>query len=185
MTGTSKAEQPVAVVLGGATATGSAIADRLRRAGFVVLGAVPAEEGLISVLVTAPGPDVGVPFGAAEDAEWRRALDSHLRTPVDACRAVLPNMIEARRGTVVLLASAAAAVAGPSPAAYGAAAAGTILGFARSLAVEVAPHGVRVNCVVVSDEAAAAVAETVAFLLRDGDFYVGQVFAPSAGQGAT
>ncbi len=61
-------------------------------------------------------------------------------------RAVLPGMVEARFGRVVMVASTAAL----KPYAYVApyvAAKHALLGFARSLALEVAARGVTVNCV--------------------------------------
>ena len=92
------------------------------------------------------------------------------------------------------------AFAGVPGEAYQAAATGTLLAFTKSFALEVAPEGVRVNCIAVgpaADEAAGRaagkpvrsggpltpdeVADTVAFLIRDGDFFVGQVFEPAAG----
>ncbi len=112
-------------------------------------------------------------------------------------------MIEAGYGTVVIM-SSWLALAGIPGQAYQAAATGTLLSFTKGFAMEVAPAGVRVNCVAVGPAASGSeqdvlkegmglsmplgrhdspdeVAETVAFLVKDGDFYVGQVFEPFAG----
>ena len=66
----------------------------------------------------------------------------------NACAAVVPDMVRAGRGTVVAL-SSWLAFAGVAGEAYQAAATGSILAFIKSFAVEVAPEGVRVNCIAV------------------------------------
>jgi NAD(P)-dependent dehydrogenase (short-subunit alcohol dehydrogenase family) len=107
-----------------------------------------------------------------------------LGTTVNACAAVGPAMVQAQRGTIITL-SSWLALAGIAGEAYYAAATGSILAFTKSFAIEVARHGVRVNCIAVGplDRGVRAVdiAETVAFLINDGDFFVGQVLTPAAG----
>jgi 2-hydroxycyclohexanecarboxyl-CoA dehydrogenase len=210
MSGGSAAARPVALVMGAASKVGSTIARRLAADGFAVAGIdivdsdtslalvadatneaalgtavarVTAKLGPIDVLVTGLGEPASAEFTALDGARWRLLLDSHLRAATNACRAVLPGMLAARRGTVVTLATHAALFGGGSSEAYEAAAAGTIIGFTKSVAVEMAPHGIRVNCVAAPrDGSGGAVTDTVAFLAREGDFYVGQVFIPSAGK---
>jgi NADP-dependent 3-hydroxy acid dehydrogenase YdfG len=151
-----------------------------REALAAALRSVVERLGPVSVLVTAVDVGDGDVFGSLDDATWRRLLHAVLGGTGNACAAVLPDMLEAGRGTIVTL-SSRAAVDGGAGETYRAAATGTILAFTRSLAVEVAPKGVRVDCV--AGGSPANVAETVAFLVRDGGFYVGQVFMP-AGEGA-
>jgi 2-hydroxycyclohexanecarboxyl-CoA dehydrogenase len=93
--------------------------------------------------------------------------------------------VHAGRGTVVTT-SSWMALAGIPGEAYQAAATGSILAFTKSFALEVARHGVRVNCIAVGPLEAdntlpAQVADTVVFLVDDGDFFVGQVFSAAAG----
>lgn len=204
------AARPVALVMGAAGKVGSTIARRLAADGFAVAGIdvvdsdtslalvadatddaalratvarVTAKLGPIDVLVTGLGDTASAEFTTLDGARWRLLLESHLRAATNACRAVLPGMMAARRGTVVTLASHAALLGGGPSEAYEAAAAGTIIGFTKSVAVEMAPHGIRVNCVAAPRySSGVAVADTVAFLAREGDFYVGQVFIPSAGE---
>lgn len=71
------------------------------------------------------------------DAEIRRSL----MTTLYGCRAVLPGMIEAGGGTIVNVSSVA--TGGINRAPY-AAAKGAVNALTRALAVEAAPHGVRV-----------------------------------------
>lgn len=196
-----------AVVTGAAGRRGRAVVARLEEEGYAVagidlrpspgvisvaadvtdrdalaaaIGSVAERLGPISVLVTAVDVGDGDAFGSLDDGTWRRLLRAVLGGTGNACASVLPGMLEAGAGTIVTL-SSRAAVDGGAGETYRAAATGTVLAFTRSLAVEVAPQGVRVNCI--AGGTPASVAETVAFLVRDGGFYVGQVFMP-AGEGA-
>ena len=145
---------------------------------------IARELGPIAVLVTAPDHHDAAPFGEMSAARWQRLLLAHLGTTVNACAAVGPAMVEAGRGTIITL-SSWLALAGIGGEAYYAAATGSILAFSKSFAIEVAPHGVRVNCIAVGplDRGVRPedIAETVAFLVHDGDFFVGQVLTPAAG----
>ncbi len=105
-----------------------------------------------------------------EPAEWDRTLDTNLRAMYLLTRAAAPELIK-RRGAVVNLSS----VAGPRPyanlMAYVVSKAG-VDAFTRCAALDLAPHGVRVNAlnpgVVVTElqTATRAVADYPAFLER-------------------
>jgi 2-hydroxycyclohexanecarboxyl-CoA dehydrogenase len=215
--GTVNAGKRVALVAGSAGRVGSTIVSRLRAEGFAVGGLdeeggpadlaisvdltnraattaaaarVATELGPISVLVTAPEHYDSARFGEMSPERWQRLLSAHLGATTNSCAAVVPGMVRAGHGTVVTISSwlALAGIAGES---YYAAATGSILAFTKSFALEVAPKGVRVNCIAVGplhetirttvhvtpDE----VADTVMFLVNDGDFFVGQVLGPVAG----
>ncbi|MDT5412933.1 MAG: 2-hydroxycyclohexanecarboxyl-CoA dehydrogenase [Mycobacterium sp.] len=151
---------------------------------------VANELGPIAVLVTAPEHYDAARFGEMSPERWRRLLSAHLGTTTNACAAVVPGMVEAGRGTVVTLSSwlALAGIPGES---YFAAATGSILAFTKSFALEVAASGVRVNCIAVGPLHETSrtpvhitpddVADSVMFLVEDGDFFVGQVLSPAAG----
>lgn len=195
-----KAEK-VALVSGLAGGVGGTVAARLKAAGFLVATIDDAdlldrgrsvaaakrvvdELGPISVLVTCPSLHFSAPFGAMDPGRWDQLLQAHLGTTTNACAAVVPAMVAVGRGTVVTTSSwlAYAGIAGES---YFAAASGSILAFTKSFALEVAPKGVRVNCVAVGPldrgVTPADIAETVMFLVDDGDFFVGQVLSAAAG----
>lgn len=155
-----------------------------RQAVARAVDAVVAEMGPIAVLVTVSGCHDAAPFGELSRDRWRRLLDAQLGGTVNACAAVLPAMVDAGAGRVVTTCSWLA-LAGIDGEAYAAAATGSILAFTKSLSLEVAPCGIRVNCVVVGPQAGhlIAVADTVSFLADDADggFFVGQLFTPAAG----
>jgi len=114
---------------------------------FVAADAARPPEGLrADILVNAAGAAESAPFPRTTDDDFRRAVEANLMPAVALTRAVLPGMVEARFGRVVMVASTAAL----KPYAYVApyvAAKHALLGFARSLALEVAARGVTVNCV--------------------------------------
>jgi gluconate 5-dehydrogenase len=80
-----------------------------------------------------------------EDA-FAALLDAHLTAAYRLCRLLTPAMIAAGRGAILNLTSIAGPMAGPGDPGYTAAKAG-LEGLTRSLAVGLAPQGVRVNAV--------------------------------------
>ncbi len=85
-------------------------------------------------------------YGAVEDVsaeEWRRQFDVNLFGAVEATRAVLPAMRQARRGTIVNVSSVAGKIAIPFAAPY-CASKHALEALSDSLRVEVAPYGIRV-----------------------------------------
>jgi len=81
-------------------------------------------------------------FGAAE---WDRVLAINLRGPYLAARAALPHLRRSGNPSIINAASIASSLARPHTLAYAASKAGVVQ-LTRSLALELAPHGIRVNC---------------------------------------
>ena len=77
---------------------------------------------------------------------WRNVLDANLTATFLCCRAVTVLMKNQRAGAIVNISSDIAYSGGENRAAYAAAKAG-ILGLTRTLALELAPAGVRVNAI--------------------------------------
>ena len=150
------------------------------------------------------------PVPEMDDAYYNAVLDANLYSTVACCRAVLPNMIRRRSGTVINVSSVAARIGGGNGAALYAAAKGAVSTFTRGLAREVAGHGIRVNAIspgtiatpfherFTSPEALAAVTATIpmgrlgradelvgptVFLASDASSYVtGQIIEVNGGQ---
>jgi NAD(P)-dependent dehydrogenase (short-subunit alcohol dehydrogenase family) len=70
----------------------------------------------------------------------------NVRAPLLLTAAVVPSMTERRRGSIINLSSVSALVGTPKRAAY-AASKGALDAATRSLAMELGPHGIRVNSV--------------------------------------
>lgn len=80
------------------------------------------------------------------DADWRGVMSADLDGVFHCCRVALKPMIRAKRGKIVTISSVWGLRGASCEAAYAAAKAG-VVGLTRSLAREVGPSGVTVNCV--------------------------------------
>jgi 2-hydroxycyclohexanecarboxyl-CoA dehydrogenase len=102
--------------------------------------------GRIDVLVNNAGWDKASLFTESDPADWDRAIAVNLYGVLHTCKAVLPVMAAQGRGAVVNLGSDAGRVGSSGEAVYSAAKGG-IIAFTKSVAREMAPHQIRVNCV--------------------------------------
>ena len=107
---------------------------------------VTAELGPIHGLVNNAGIDVIKPFIDSTEDEWDRIIEVNLKGTIQCCRAVLDSMIEAKTGRIVSIASDAGRVGSSGEAVYSASKGG-VIAFSKTLAREVARHGITVNCV--------------------------------------
>jgi SDR family mycofactocin-dependent oxidoreductase len=86
-------------------------------------------------------------FGPLRDMPydvWRDVVDVNLTGVATSIRAVVPHMVERRAGRIVATASAVGREGGPNNANYAAGKWG-VIGFVKSLAIELAPLGITVN----------------------------------------
>jgi NAD(P)-dependent dehydrogenase (short-subunit alcohol dehydrogenase family) len=87
------------------------------------------------------------PLLETSDEDWHGLLASNLHGYFYGCRAAARSMVEAGTGgRIINMSSAARTQAVPEFSAY-TAAKGAIMGLTRSLAVELAPHGINVNAI--------------------------------------
>lgn len=100
----------------------------------------------IEALVNCAGVSRVGRFLDADDSDWRRLIDVNFTAAMTACHVLLPGLIARAKGSVVNIISDSARVGASGEAVYSAAK-GALAAFTRSIAQEVGPKGVRVNCV--------------------------------------
>lgn len=107
---------------------------------------VRAKLGPVEVLVNNAGVAQFRLFDEITDEEWRRMMSVNLDGAFYCARAVAPEMISRKRGSILNV-SSVWGVQGASCEAHYAAAKGAVIALTKSLAKELGPSGIRVNCV--------------------------------------
>ena len=105
-----------------------------------------SEFGHVDILVANAGIES---FGKAwelTDDQWDEMIAVNLTGVWKSARAVVPHMVERRTG-VILMTSSIAGLKGLANQAHYCAAKHGVVGLMRDLAIELAPHGIRVNTV--------------------------------------
>ena len=162
-----------AVVTGGASGIGRAVAQRLRSDGFrvAVIDLSPTDDGFghvadvsdraqvdaavaeireqfgpILVLVNAAGVEGFKKFSNMSFQEWSKVIDVNLNGVFHTIQAVLPDMLEEGWGRIVNISSSSTHSGQPFMAHY-VAAKSAVNGLTKSLALEYGPSGITVNAV--------------------------------------
>jgi 2-hydroxycyclohexanecarboxyl-CoA dehydrogenase len=223
-----------AVITGAASGIGAACAALLRREGWLTAGidlrvsdtdlpatvdvtdragvvaavdAAARRFGRIDLAVSAAGYyEEGIDVADITREQWDRMLAVILGGTVHTCAAVLPHMLARGQGAIVAI-SSELALAGSTTDLHYVAAKGAVLGLVKSLAMEVAQTGIRVNAVapgptdtplLASDSLwrrpeylatlplgrlvrPAEIADSVYYLATEGSMYCGEVLSPNAG----
>jgi 3-oxoacyl-[acyl-carrier protein] reductase len=104
------------------------------------------ELGPIEVLCAGAGRTRDTLLGASEPADFESLFQVNVQGVANVCREAARRMISRRRGAIVALSSVAAQRPGRGQSNY-AASKGAVEALVRSLAVELAPRGIRVNAV--------------------------------------
>lgn len=116
-----------------------------------LMTAATARLGGLDVLVNNAG--VAGPAGPVEEMDvdgWRRTLDVNLTGTFLCCRAAVPHLKAAGGGSIAVMSSNAGTMGLPYRAPYVATKWG-LIGLVKTLAMELGPHGIRVNAVCPGD----------------------------------
>ena len=102
--------------------------------------------GPVDILVNNAGASESHKFVGHPDELWARMLEINLTGVYRVCKAVVPGMIERKRGRIITIASISSKVGARYVAAYTASKHG-VLGLMRALAVELNSFNITVNCI--------------------------------------
>jgi len=105
-----------------------------------------AEFGRLDILMNNAGIQTVAPVEEFPEDRWDAIIGINLSSVFHAAKAALPHMKAAGRGRIVNLASAHGLVASPFKSAYVAAKHG-VMGFTKTLALEVAEQGITCNAI--------------------------------------
>jgi len=110
------------------------------------VGRAEAALGPFDGLVNNAGITRDAPLVLADPADWQAVLQTNLTGTWNLCRVLGFRFMKQRAGSIVNMSSVAGVKGNKGQTAYAASKAG-IIGLSRSLAKEVAGHGIRVNVV--------------------------------------
>ncbi|MCD4533641.1 SDR family oxidoreductase [Nocardioides sp. cx-169] len=100
--------------------------------------------GTVGIVVTSAGVARSEPFVGISLASWNQVMAVNLTGTFNCVQTVVPGMIEAGWGRVVLISSSSAQRGAPTMTHY-AASKGGVIAFGKTLALELAPQGITVN----------------------------------------
>ena len=137
--GNTAAAEALAKDLGARWVRADVVDERAVQAMFETVGGV-------DVLVCSAGIALLRQFQDTTAADWQRIMSVNLGGTVNCIRAALPHMLRNKFGRIVTVSSMWGVTGGSCESAYSASKA-ALIGLTRSLAKELGPSGITVNCV--------------------------------------
>jgi NAD(P)-dependent dehydrogenase (short-subunit alcohol dehydrogenase family) len=110
------------------------------------VGAAVHAFGRIDILFNNAGTNIRKNVVDMPDEDWHTIMDTNVKGAFLVARAVARQMVRQGSGTIINMSSMSAASAEPTKAVY-AASKGAIALLTKGLALELAPHGIRVNAI--------------------------------------
>ncbi|HRN61585.1 MAG TPA: 3-oxoacyl-ACP reductase FabG [Luteimonas sp.] len=145
-----------------------------------LVDAIAKDIGAVSILVNNAGITRDNLLMRMRDEDWQAILDTNLTSVYRSSKAVMRNMMKARKGRIINIASVIGVTGNAGQTNYAAAKAG-IIAFSKSLAKEIGSRGVTVNVVApgfIETDMTAALPEEVKSAM------VGQIALGRLGQAA-
>jgi len=102
--------------------------------------------GAVDILVANAGIWKEAAIESMTESQWNETIDVNLKSIYACCRSTARKMIEQGRGTMILVSSTAGQRGEPFHSHY-AATKGAVISMTKSLAAELGPRGITVNCV--------------------------------------
>jgi 3-oxoacyl-[acyl-carrier protein] reductase len=130
----------------GATGEGIALDVTDAAATDAVLAAIEARHGPITILVNNAGITRDNLLVRMKDDDWDAIMATNLKPAFALARGVLRGMMKVRRGRIIQIGSVVGSSGNAGQANYAAAKA-ALIGFTKSLALEVGSRDITVNCV--------------------------------------
>jgi NAD(P)-dependent dehydrogenase (short-subunit alcohol dehydrogenase family) len=130
----------------GATAAAFAVDVTDRPRVDAAVGEVRERLGPPTVLVNSAGLDAFDSFLKIDVEKWNRIFDVNVTGTFHCCQAVVPVMLEAEWGRIVNI-SSSSAQGGQAYMTHYASSKAAVIGFTKSLALELAPKGITVNTI--------------------------------------
>jgi len=103
--------------------------------------------GRIDILVNNAGIYPFKLFTEMTEDDWDKVMNVNLKGMFNCTKAVLPKMIEQKYGKIINISSIAGSVVAFTQLVHYSASKAGVVGFTRSLALELAPYGINVNAV--------------------------------------
>jgi 3-oxoacyl-[acyl-carrier protein] reductase len=101
--------------------------------------------GPVDILVCSAGIQLLKLFTDTTEEEWRRLLDTNLGGVINCCQAAVPHMVRRKHGRIIIISSVWGVTGASCEAVYSASKA-ALIGLTKSLAKELGPSGITVNC---------------------------------------